>query len=386
MSSVAYNGRVDVLVVSNGPGEVWGWALPVARALRRLAPAAVRLALPPCQYATGREAEVARRSGLFDEVLEPGMCVRLSLGLGRRKADCVVHLGGDLWYAVRLSRRLRCPAVAYVERTRIASRHHAFAWIGTNTPALARRLVTLGVPEGKVEPVGELRADAVRVALDPAPEGNAGEDRLLLLLPGSRPSLVRDLAPLMVRIGELVRGGHPDVEVGMAASPFLPPGLLEGIVRDRGVRIVSEDSERLRAYRRAALALTIPGTSSLELGFLHTPMVVWLPLYDPARLPVEGILEWVGRVPLGGRALKAAVVRRYFRTPRLVALPNRMAGTRIVEEIVGSAPLEAVAHRVGELLDDGTRRAAMRESLRAHFPCVPGAAERIARRIVEVVG
>ncbi|MDR7416465.1 MAG: hypothetical protein QN193_05040 [Armatimonadota bacterium] len=374
---------MEVLLVSNGPGELWGWALPVARALRRVGGVTVRLGLLPCQYATGREAEVARRTGLFEEVLDPGSCVRLSLGVGSLRVDGVVHLGGDLWYAVRFGRRARCPVFAYTERTLIASRHRAFVWIGTPTEGVARRLVALGVPEGKVEAVGELRVDALAAGLSPE-EGDdlAERDRLLLLLPGSRPSLVRDLAPVMARIGELVRRVHRDVEVAMAASPFLPPGLLEGLLPDRGIRILPEE-ERLRAYRRAALALTIPGSSNLELAYLHTPMVVWLPLYDPARLPLEGLLEWVGRIPLAGRALKAAAVRRHFRTPRLVALPNRLAGARIVEEVVGDAPVEVVVQRVVDLLRDGARRARMQQALRAHFPYAPGAAERIARRIAE---
>ncbi len=371
--------------MSNGPGEVWGWAFPVARALRRLFGATVRLVLPPCQYATGTEADLARRTGLFAEVVEPAACVRLSLGLGQRPADCVVHLGGDLWYAVRLGRRARCPVLAYVERPLIAARHRAFAWIGTNTLALARRLITLGVPKEKVEVVGELRADAVRFALGRfPPSGWTDRERLLLLLPGSRASLVRDLVPLMVRIGEHVQHAHPDVEVALVASPFLPVGLVEEVKRERGMRVVSGEEERMQAYRRAVLALTVPGTSTLELAFLHTPMVVWLPLYDPARLPVEGIVEWVGRVPVAGRAVKAAAVRRYFRTPRVVSLPNRLAGEPVVEEVVGDAPVEAVAHRLVALLRAPERLEAMHEQLRSHFPCVPGAAERIARRIAEV--
>ncbi|MCS7172665.1 MAG: hypothetical protein N0A24_04545 [Armatimonadetes bacterium] len=370
--------------MSNGPGEVWGWAIPVARALRRLFRATVRLALPPCQYATGREAEVARRTGLFQEVLHPRTCVQRSLGLGRLRADRVVHLGGDLWYAVRFGRRARCPVAAYTERTLIASRHRAFTWIGTPTEEVARRLVALGVPERKVEVVGELRVDALAAGFRPAGEDGAAErDRLLLLLPGSRPPLVRDLAPLMARIGELVRRAHRDVEVAMVASPFLPPGLLESAVLNHRIHVLTEEEERLRAYRRATLALTIPGTGTLELAYLHTPMVVWLPLYDPARLPLEGLWEWVGRIPLGGRALKAAAVRRYFRTPRPVALPNRLAGERVVEEVVGDEPVEAVARRVVELLDDEARRARMQRALQLRFPWAPGAADRLVRRIAE---
>jgi hypothetical protein len=369
--------------VSNGPGEISGWVIPLAKALRHALGATLHLALPPCQYATGREAEVATRTGLFHEVLEPGTCVRLALGTGRVRADCVVHLGGDLWYAARLAHRAGCPAIAYVERTLIARRHASFAWIGTNTEALARRLVGLGVPESKVEAVGELRADAIGPQTDP--EEAPQRDPVLLLLPGSRPQIFRDLAPLFVRIAERVRAHLPSAEVLVAVSPFLPPDLVARVLDGAPLRVVSGDEERYAAYRRAALALTLPGTSTLELALLHTPMLVWLPLYDPARVPVEGLLEWVGRLP-GGRMLKAALVRRQLRRPRVIALPNHLAGERVVEELVGDAPVEEVAERVIALLRDPAKQDAMRRALRAHFPRVPGAADRIARRIAEWAG
>lgn len=369
--------------MSNGPGEISGWAIPLARALRRVLGATLHLALPPCQYATGREAEVAERTGLFHEVLEPGACVRLALGAGRVRADCVIHLGGDLWYAARLARRARCPAVAYVEQALIARRHAPFAWIATNTEALARRLRALGVPEPKVEAVGELRADAVAPQTDPNEPSE--EAPVLLLLPGSRPWIFRDLMPLLVRIAEQVRARLPRVEVVVAASPFLPPDLVAQALDGVPLRVVSGEEERYVVYRRAALALTLPGTSTLELALLHTPMLVWLPLYDPARVPVEGLLEWVGRIP-GGRMLKATLVRRHVKRPRFVALPNDLAGERVVEELVGDAPVDEVTKRVIALLQDPARRDAMRRALRAHFPRVPGAADRIARRIGELTG
>lgn len=369
--------------MSNGPGEISGWVIPLAKALRHAPGAALHLALPPCQYATGREAEVAARTGLFHEVLEPGTCLRLALGAGRVRADCVVHLGGDLWYAARLARRAGCPAIAYVERTLIARRHAPFRWIATNTEALARRLRALGVPEFKVEAVGELRADAVGPPTDPedAPE----RDPVLLLLPGSRPQIFRDLAPLLVRIAKRVRARLPSVGVVVAVSPFLPPDLVAQVLDGAPLRVIYSDEERYAAYRRAALALTLPGTSTLELALLHTPMLVWLPLYDPARVPVEGLLEWVSRLP-AGRMLKAALVRRHFHRPRVVALPNHLAGERVVEELVGETPVDEVAERVIALLGDRARRDAMRSALRAHFPRMPGAADRIARRIAEVAG
>jgi lipid-A-disaccharide synthase len=314
----------------------------------------------------------------------------------------VVHLGGDLWYAARLARRAGCPAVAYVERTLIARRHRPFAWVGTTSGDLARRLVALGVPETKVEPVGDLRVDALDVRCQMSDVGcrhtadgvrPIAEHRppttdhrpLLLLLPGSRPRIFEGLAPLMVEVGNGVRRLLPQVEVAIAPSPFLPDDLVRRSLDAVPMRAIRGDAERLEAFRCADLALTIPGTNTVELGLLGTPMVVWMPFYDPSRVPFEGLKEWVLRFPVLGPAAKGLVLRRYFRVPRFTAIPNLATGERLVEEIVGAAPPDEVVRRVAALLADGDRLRSMRKGLRERFSAPPGAAERFARRIVEFV-
>lgn len=377
----AYNGGVEVLLVSNGPGEMAGWAMPLARALRRLAPGvSLQLALPPCQYATGREAEVAAQSGLFDQVYKPGEVVGLALAGPRPTAACVVHVGGDLWYSARLSRRASCPAVAYVERDLVVRRHAAFSRIATPTEALAQHLVQSGVPAHKVEAVGDLRVDAVEPLGPSAPEA-----RVLLLLPGSRPGIFQDLAPLMVRIGQQVRAQLPHVQAVLAPSPFLPEELVRKVVAGCGVAVAWTPEERAEAFRRAALALTLPGSSNVELGLLAIPMLVWLPLYDPSRVPLEGTVEWISRIPLVGRWVKASVVRRGLRRLRFTSPVNASVGFPLVEEEVSAAPPPAVASRVVNLLRDEARLRRMKEQLREHFSPARGASERLARRVLELV-
>jgi hypothetical protein len=372
---------VELLLVSNGPGEVAGWALPLARALGRLAPTArLELALAPCQYATGREAEVAGRSGLFQRVYPPADVVRLALAGTRIRSRCVVHVGGDLWYAARLGRHAGCPAVAYVERDLVVRRHRAFAWIATSTESLAQDLVRRGVPADKVEAVGDLRVDAVEPL-----QGQDGQGgRALLLLPGSRPAIFRDLAPLMLEVGERVRAQQPGLEVALAPSPFLPEGLVEEAVRGRHVSVAWTPEQRRELLSRTVLALTLPGTSNVELGLLGVPMLVWLPLYDLSRVPLEGAVEWLGRVPGLGRVLKRSAVRRGLARLRYTSPVNAAVGFALVEEEVSPAPPAAVASRVVRLLQDEAGLRRMREQLRRHFHRPRGAAERLARRVLEL--
>jgi lipid-A-disaccharide synthase len=103
--------------------------------------------------------------------------------------------------------------------------------------------------------------------------------------------------------------------------------------------------------RRAKLALTIPGTSTLEMGFLGLPAVVLLPLHKPEAIPVpiEGLLHWIGLLP-GGRWLRHEIVRRLeARIPHL-ALPNQYLGERLYPEMRGIFSPADVARSALEVL------------------------------------
>lgn len=113
-------------------------------------------------------------------------------------------------------------------------------------------------------------------------------------------------------------------------------------------------------------------------------MLVWLPLYDPARVPLEGLVEWLARVPLAGRALKAWAVRRGLRRLRYVSPVNTAMGEPVVDEEVGEAPPAAVASRVVRLLEDRAHLRRVRERLQRHFHRPRGASERLARTVLEL--
>ena len=63
---------LDILILSNGPGEVTTWVKPVVRALRRQMPdynqVRISVVLSPCPNASGREAEIARSYPEVDRV------------------------------------------------------------------------------------------------------------------------------------------------------------------------------------------------------------------------------------------------------------------------------------------------------------------------------
>lgn len=392
----------DVILVANGPGEIAGWAVPLGRALRSLGsseevPLRLSLILPPCQFSTGREKDVAASLNLFDRIEDPWDCLKIIAGLKRLAVSHgarLVHLGGDLWYSERLSRRLGIPAFAYVETSLVARRHRSFTRLFVPTASLASELVGRGVPKTKVRVVGDLRADAIRSASARASlDGSTfasprtEDGGLVVMFPGSRAKSFRWLLPFFLQVAIHLKRARPALSIALAISPFLPPhvarGALEREEKAAGeAGIILLEGSRWDLLASASLALTIPGTNTLELSMLGIPMIVLLPLQEPGRIPLEGLLEWVGRVPLLGPWIKGLAVRRWIRKRQFVALPNLSAGREIVPEMIGSITPHEVAAEALRWLEDGEGRRKMVEALRQLHPREGGAAIQIAREVL----
>ena len=204
-----------LVIIGNGPGEVAGWAIPVATEARRIAQAAGRsletaLCLPPCQFASGQELVVATASGVFDRVVDPRDTLRLGLGLrGWTPAApaVILHVGGGFWYTSRLSRRWRAPAFAFVERAHIARSHRTFERIFVPTGDLRDRLLFRGVPSHKVTVTGDPRYDAVlrqRPGLA-GRNGQGGARPRVTFLAGSRDTVFSAVFPFWVQTAAALR-------------------------------------------------------------------------------------------------------------------------------------------------------------------------------------
>ena len=72
----------EAVLVSNGPGELYTWTLPVLRELRLRDPTLkISISLIPCQFASGHEVDIARGFGA-DAVTTPSQYLRAAAGTG----------------------------------------------------------------------------------------------------------------------------------------------------------------------------------------------------------------------------------------------------------------------------------------------------------------
>lgn len=406
----------EVILTSNGPGELYTWARPVLNAWRAAEPdARVSIAMVPCQFASGSEVEVAKR--FAPDTITSAAQFTTSMALGRAPAGLqgsrdgmVISLGGGGAYAAALGRKLGMPAFRYAFNGEYAS-GIARTFVPDDATrkrvernrALQRSWRRETAPESEVEVVGNLVADAVDTAGRVAHPGSPH----ILLMAGSRDALSRHLIPFVLAVADALAPHYPQARfvwpVPRSLSANTIQDGIDGIERatlggiggrrvdqrvitaaGAVVDMVDED-ERYAHMRAATVALTIPGTNTLELGIAAVPTLVVLPLNRPEIIPLEGFGHWLSLIPVVGVPLKRRAVKLFVEgMKRPFSLPNRFSGERLMEEMGGSITVDAVVASLRALLDDPTARAHRQERMRATMP-QPGAAARMVTRLQTLI-
>ncbi|MFQ6066049.1 MAG: hypothetical protein ACE5K3_02075 [bacterium] len=405
---------MQVFVVANSPGELSGWVKPITRALKQQeATIKISVIIPPCQYASGMEKEVVNRFPDVDGVAGPTDYLKYILlglrwlGFRDRGKGVLVFVGGDPIHAVLLSRRLKVPALAYIQKPRWKRFFKKFMVINEKTK---KEFMEAGVTAEKVIVVGDLMADAVQLRMSKEEVCNYWkldpEYSIISLMPGSRPDEVRYLTPLFLKVAELVREEFPKAQFILVLSPFasgeeltsLPSEELEKVfpeipkfklVKNKRWKLITSlnlevpvaREDQYEIMNASDLAITIPGTNTAEMGVLGTPMVVTVPLNKPEAIPLDGLPGLIGRVPWFGSMIKSRIVRRYSRGLKFTALPNLRAGKEVVPELRGIIKAQDLSRKVIKLLQDPVLRNIMAGELK-FIMGAKGAADRIAEAVL----
>jgi hypothetical protein len=391
-----------LVLVSNGPGELHTWVKPVLAELRSRVPERrIVVSLIPCQFAGGGETEAARAFAP-DAVTTPTQYMRLAAG-GRvpsefgERVDAVLSLGGSVGMAVRLAERLGAKAYRY---SFVPYWHRRLDALFVHDERAYRKARLLGAPGTRLEIVGNLVADAVSAS---SPLEKRGRPHILLLA-GSRDGFAVHLIPFMIALADELHRVHPEARFVWPVSRMLSEETIragiageeratlhgvggrreDAVVHAPGgarIELVPEES-RYRQMASADLAVTIPGTNTLELGIAGVPSLVILPLNRPEVIPLEGPGHWLSLLPLVGIPLKRRAVRLFVeRLAYPVSLPNQLSGEELMVEIKGQIDPVAVAERATALLGDPADLARRRERLAVTMPG-PGAAGRIVDRVM----
>lgn len=405
---------VDIVLLSNGPGEVTTWVRPVAQALRQKLgedreQVRISLLLSPCPHAMGNEGDVARRYGDIDRAQDSADFFRFLL-TGKtaenwdwRRRGVVVFLGGDQFYALWAGKRLGYKTVVYAEWEARWSR-----WI--DAFGVMRSAVVEKMPpqhRSKARIVGDLMAD-----LAPREQAENNQRPRIGLFPGSKPFKLAQGAPLaLAAAAELAQSTErekcPRFQLFLAptvdlktlaryADPAFNP-LAETLTELKlepqphfplpngaAVEIISQfPAEEL--MKGLAFAITTVGANTAQLGALGVPMLVLLPTQHLESMKLwDGLPGLLTRLPGVGSVLARWLNARILRQNKLYAWPNLWARREIVPEWLGEITPGAVAQQARDWLTHPEKLALISAELRkARGPA--GAAQKLADLVIQIL-
>jgi hypothetical protein len=398
---------VKIAFTVNGPGEYAGWLRPLLTALYERAPDLdATVFFVPDDFATGREAVVARTEFPGLRAFEPRDYLRFALGGGLADAparvDRVQYLGGDLMHAARLHRRLGGVATSYkFSRPRYRA---LFARVFAVDERNREDLLGWKTPSERIEIVGNLAIDgALQEAQKPDGESDRFPEGGILIMPGSRRQEVANLVPFFLRVALRLHEIDPAIPIAFGISPFTTAEELRralasgghplaygarGEVRERdgAITIVGEGGGHefpalragLHAAERSRVVVTIPGTKTIELAALGVPTVVAVPFNAPEAAVITGPLQYIERVPFVGIPIKRNLALAFARRFKYFAQPNVDADREVMPELAGTLTPGLVARRVHERYVDRAWCTQTTNALREIYAAHRGAAARMA--------
>ncbi len=263
------------------------------------------------------------------------------------RPDAVVLI--DSWgFTIRVAKAIRrvlpdVPLIKYVGPQVWASRpgraktlagavDHLLALYAFDAPWFEREGLATTVVGSQALHVDMSGADASAFR---AARGIAAEAPLLLVLPGSRPSEIRLMAPVYGQAVARLKAERPELEVAVAVAGTVAEQVRSELAAwSTPVHEVAE-AEKYAAMKAATVALATSGTVSTELALAGAPMVIGY-RFQP---------------------LSYAIMRPFF-TGKYATLFNHAADEEIARELIqNDATPGAFAAEVGRLLDDPAARA-----------------------------
>ena len=429
---------IDILILSNGPGEVTTWVRPVVGKLRRQLGedrdrVRISVVLSPCPNASGREAQIARSYPEVDRVQGPQAFWQFLLrgetadNWDWRQHGAIVFLGGDQVFPVLLSRRLGYRTVVYAEWE--ARWHRWIDRFGVMKPTVMAGVAAKYADKFTV--VGDLMADVSRSPSEQPPDSSQSENlgELIGILPGSKSLKLTQGVPLSLAIAERIRRVRPQTRFVIPIAPTLD---LETLARfanpqhNPAIRALGwteaelkfeadcfrcgqqttsaylETRSGLKVYlwphtpaydllSQCRLCLTTVGANTAELGSLAVPMLVLIPTQQlDAMRAWDGLPGLLVNLPVVGTGMAKLMnwcawqwLNRKAGASCL-AWPNIWAREQIVPELIGRLEPEAVARLACDYLENPEQLEAMRVRLR-QVRGQPGAAQKLAGLVGEVL-
>lgn len=416
--------QVDILILSNGPGEVTTWVRPVVKALRQKfgndrSVVRISVVLSPCPNASGKETAIARSYPEVDRVQGAEHFWQF-LVKGKtfenwdwQSRGVVIFLGGDQIFPVVIGRRLGYRTVVYAEWE---ARWHGFIdRFGIMKPEISQR-----VPQKyahKLTVVGDLMVEASsHSSFASLTNEKAQATELIGILPGSKAAKLAQGVPLMLAIAEHIHTKRPQTNFVIPVAPTLDLQTLASFadpqknpfvktfgfsgaslifpedgstaILKTGTGLTIELCQENPAYQllaQCSICLTTVGANTAELGALSVPMIVLLPTQQlDAMRSWDGLPGLLANLPGVGSSFAKLINWFFLRRKGLLAWPNIWAQEEIVPELVGKLHSPEVGEIVLDYLAHPEKLEAIRTKLR-NVRGESGAAQKLAEIVYEEI-
>lgn len=430
---------IDIVILSNGPGEVATWVKPVVRSLARSLTGSlagpltevsvsknyrISVLLSPCPHASGQEPMILAGYPEVDRVQKAEYFFKfLATGKTAENWDwhakgVVVFLGGDQLYTVMVAKRLGYRSVTYAEWEarwpRLVDR------FGVMQPSLVEKAPVAN--RKKFAVVGDLMADVQAIASKKeitARIGCSPAAEIVGLLPGSKPAKLAPGVPLLSAITKLIHHQRPDTQYVVGVAPNLTlddlnayanPALNSAVELFDAPKLTLhrpkdtlpywqvEDGPKVYLWQRfpaldlfsqCQLCLTTVGANTAQLGALGTPMIVLLPTQRMGMLQLaDGLPGLVARLPgvgaIARNVINPVIVKTLQKSGKKFAWPNIWAKREVIPELFGPISAQDVADVALDYLVHPEKLDNVRQTLRT-LRGPAGAADKMADLILETV-
>ncbi|MCC5635502.1 lipid-A-disaccharide synthase [Nostoc sp. CHAB 5844] len=430
---------VDILILSNGPGEVTTWVRPVVKALRQQlgddrSLVRISVVLSPCPNASGKEAAIALSYPEVDRVQGAEHFWQFLLwgktdeNWDWRSRGVVVFLGGDQFFPVIIGKKLGYRTVVYAEWE--ARWHNLIDRFGVMKPKVAEKVSPKYAHKFTV--VGDLMLEAQNSLLltqhSATPLASTEEATalrrlpstqhfLIGILPGSKAAKLTQGVPLILAIAEYIHAKIPQTKFVIPVAPTLDLQTLASFAdpqknsfaetfqfsgaslvipeqsdeypllkTGQGLNVeLHQENPAYEILSQCSICLTTVGANTAELGSLGVPMIVLLPTQQlDAMRSWDGLPGLLANLPGVGTSFAKLINWLFLRRKGLLAWPNIWAQSEIVPELVGQLQPQEIGEMVLDLLAHPEKLEQIRTNLR-RVRGESGAAPKIAQIVEEEI-
>ncbi|BAY60841.1 hypothetical protein NIES22_09010 [Calothrix brevissima NIES-22] len=413
---------VDILILSNGPGEVTTWVRPVVKALRQQlgddrTSVRISVVLSPCPNASGKEAAIALSYPEVDRVQKAEHFWQFLLwgktvdNWDWRSHGVVVFLGGDQFFAVVIGKKLGYNTVIYAEWD--ARWYSIVDRFGVMTAKVAERIPQKYAHKFTV--VGDLMLEANSYASLVQDKEQTAE--IIGLLPGSKAAKLAQGVPLTIAIAEYIHLQKSNTKFVIPVAPTLDLQTLASFADSQRNSFVEtfgfsgaslifpednqqkpilktakgltvelwQESPAYQLLSQCSICLTTVGANTAELGALAVPMIVLLPTQQlDAMRSWDGLPGLLANLPGVGTTFAKVINWVFLRRKGLLAWPNIWAQAEIVPELVGKLQAKDIGEMVLDLLAHPEKLEQMQMKLR-NVRGEAGAAQKLATLVKEEI-